>query len=105
LIPRHSHFINRIVKAGYIYLFAQTDSGPYAGRFFADTSASLMRVGFGFSLAVVTGIPLGLLSGRVAICRRLMSATVNGVRAVPGICWLLWPWYGSALACAPRFSW
>jgi sulfonate transport system permease protein len=78
----------RIVKAGYIYLFAQADSGPYAGRFFADASASLLRVGFGFSLAVVTGIPLGVLSGRVAICRRLMSATVNGVRAVPGICWL-----------------
>lgn len=78
----------RIIESATAYLFAQADSGPYAGRFLADASASLLRVGIGFSLAVVTGIPLGVLSGRVAICRRLMSATVNGLRAVPGICWL-----------------
>jgi NitT/TauT family transport system permease protein len=47
-----------------------------------------MRVTLGFALAVALGLPLGLLSGRVAVCRQLMSATINGLRAVPGISWL-----------------
>jgi sulfonate transport system permease protein len=42
----------------------------------------------GFFLAVSLGIPLGVLSGRMTICRRLISTTINGLRAVPGICWL-----------------
>lgn len=78
----------RIAEAGYHYLFAPVGSGPYAGRFFSDASASLLRVTLGFVLAVSLGIPLGILSGRMTICRRLISTTINGLRAVPGICWL-----------------
>jgi sulfonate transport system permease protein len=78
----------RIAEAGYHYLFAPAGSGPYAGRFFSDASASLLRVTLGFVLAVSLGIPLGILSGRMTICRRLISTTINGLRAVPGICWL-----------------
>jgi NitT/TauT family transport system permease protein len=78
----------RIIKSGHVYLFAEAGSGPYAGRFLEDAAASLLRVGFGFSLAVVLGIPLGVLSGRMKICRHLISTTINGLRAVPGICWL-----------------
>ncbi len=78
----------RIVEAGHNYMFAPIGSGPYAGRFFSDAAASLFRVVMGFALAVAVGIPLGILSGRVAICRHLMSTTINGLRAVPGISWL-----------------
>jgi len=78
----------RIAKTGYAYIFAQADSAPFAGRFLSDATASLWRVTLGFSLAVALGIPLGVLSGRVAVCRRLLSATINGLRAVPGISWL-----------------
>jgi sulfonate transport system permease protein len=78
----------RIIKAGHLYLFGEPGDGPYAGRFLDDAFVSLMRVGFGFSLAVILGVPLGVFSGRMPICRRLMSATINGLRAVPGICWL-----------------
>lgn len=77
-----------IAKATYVYVFAQTDGVPYAGRFLSDVSASLLRVIFGFFLAVVLGIPLGILSGRLKVCRQLISATINGLRAVPGISWL-----------------
>jgi sulfonate transport system permease protein len=77
----------RIARAGYIYLFSQADT-PYAGRFLSDASASLLRVTLGFSLAVVLGIPLGIVSGRVAVCRKLLSNTINGLRSVPGISWL-----------------
>jgi sulfonate transport system permease protein len=78
----------RIAEAGYHYLFAPVGSTPYAGRFFSDASASLLRVTLGFALAVSLGVPLGILSGRMTICHHLISTTINGLRAVPGICWL-----------------
>ncbi len=86
----------RVAEAGYDYLFAPVGSAPYAGRFLSDASASLLRVTLGFTLAVALGIPLGILSGRVAACRYLMSTTINGLRAVPGISWLplAMVWFG-----------
>jgi NitT/TauT family transport system permease protein len=77
-----------IATAGYHYVFGQAGSAPYAGRFLSDAWSSLARVTLGFFLAVVLGIPLGVLSGRLTVCRRLISTTINGLRAVPGICWL-----------------
>lgn len=70
------------------YVFGIPDQGAYAGRFFSDFTVSLTRVLSGFSLAAVLGIPLGIMSGRIAVINRLLSSTVNGLRAVPGICWL-----------------
>jgi NitT/TauT family transport system permease protein len=84
LLPDPIH----IAKTAATYIFGQADSGPYAGRFLPDASASLWRVTLGFALAVVLAIPLGLLSGRLALCRRLLSSTINSLRAVPGISWL-----------------
>jgi NitT/TauT family transport system permease protein len=78
----------RIAESGVTYIFSQPDSAPYAGRFLTDASASLLRVFLGFSLAVVLGIPLGVVSGRIAFCQKLMSTTINSLRAVPGISWL-----------------
>jgi ABC-type nitrate/sulfonate/bicarbonate transport system permease component len=42
----------------------------------------------GFSAAVAIGLPLGVLSGRLLVAHKLMSTTVNALRAVPGITWL-----------------
>jgi sulfonate transport system permease protein len=77
-----------IGKAGYAYIFGLEGAGPYAGRFVADAAESLIRVAMGFILAAVVGVPLGMLSGRLDWMERLLSLSVNGVRAVPGICWL-----------------
>ena len=77
-----------IVDAGYIYIFSGTDTGMYAGRFFADAKASLIRVFAGFAIAAAVGIPLGVMSGRLPVVDRLLSTSVNGIRAVPGISWL-----------------
>jgi sulfonate transport system permease protein len=84
LLPDPVH----IAQAAYSYIFGRPDSAPYAGRFLSDAAASLLRVTLGFSLAVALGIPLGALSGRVAVCRQLMSTSINALRAVPGISWL-----------------
>lgn len=77
-----------VFRAGARYIFGNPGEGAYAGRFAGDFAASLTRVSAGFALAAVAGVPLGLISGRVALVNRLLSSTVNGLRAVPGICWL-----------------
>ncbi len=88
-----------IGRAGVAYIFGDPDQGAYAGRFLSDARASLFRVLMGFSLAALLGIPLGILSGRTMVVRRLLSAFVNGLRAVPGICWLplALVWFGIGL--------
>lgn len=77
-----------VLMAMSSYLFAEPGSAPYAGRFLTDLSASSGRVFWGFIFAVVTGLPLGILSGRLAGIHRALGMTVHGLRAVPGICWL-----------------
>jgi len=85
-----------IGRAALDYLFGGTGEGPYAGRFLRDAWSSLFRVGCGFLIAAGLGVPLGVLSGRVATARRLMGSTINGLRAVPGISWLplAMVWFG-----------
>ncbi|HOV88053.1 MAG TPA: ABC transporter permease [Syntrophobacteraceae bacterium] len=83
LIPR----IQEVGKTAWHYV-AGGSPGPFAGRFLTDLKASLLRVGGGFALAVVLGIPLGVLSGRFAWVNRGFSNLIHGLRAVPGITWL-----------------
>lgn len=78
----------QILGATWTYVFAPEGSAPFAGRFLADAGASLGRVAGGFGLAVMLGLPLGLLSGRLAAVRLLLDTLLNGLRAVPGIAWL-----------------
>jgi sulfonate transport system permease protein len=77
-----------IIMAGHTYIFAHADTGPYAGRFLDDAGASMLRVALGFGLAAVSGVTLGVVSGRLAGIQKLLSTSINGLRAVPGICWL-----------------
>ena len=88
-----------IVKTGYTYIFSTPGEAPYAGRFLSDAAASTARVFTGFLAAVVWGIPLGILSGRLQVVNRLMSGPINALRAVPGISWLplAMVWFGIGL--------
>lgn len=88
-----------ILDAGYAYVFGGPEAGMYAGRFATDLKASLVRVGAGFAVAAALGIPLGVMSGRLPVMDRLLSTTVNGIRAVPGISWLplALVWFGIGL--------
>ncbi|BBO69416.1 ABC transporter permease [Desulfosarcina alkanivorans] len=78
------------------YIFSDPGQDPYAGRFVEDLLASTMRVMTGFGLAVAAGIPLGIVSGRIALVNRMLSMTINALRAVPGISWLplAMVWFG-----------
>ncbi len=88
-----------VARSGFDYIFGAPGQGPYAGRFQSDATASLMRVYAGFVLAAAAGVPLGMISGRLAVVNRLISGVVNGLRSVPGICWLplAMVWFGIGL--------
>ncbi|NLI82982.1 MAG: ABC transporter permease [Deltaproteobacteria bacterium] len=85
-----------VIRAGHSYLLGSPGETPYAGRFYSDLCSSLMRVFLGFTFALAVGIPAGIMSGRIPAVNRLLSNTVNGIRAVPGICWLplAMVWFG-----------
>ncbi|MFP4532994.1 MAG: ABC transporter permease [Desulfobacterales bacterium] len=77
-----------IIDCGYAYIFGSPGDGMYAGRFLSDAGSSLVRVAVGFAVAAALGIPLGVMSGRLPVVDRLLSTSINGIRAVPGISWL-----------------
>jgi sulfonate transport system permease protein len=85
-----------VFDAAYHYILGKPGDAPYAGRFFGDAAASLARVFLGFLLATATGLPLGVVSGRLPPVQRLLGTTINALRAVPGITWLplAMVWFG-----------
>jgi len=86
----------KIIQTGQAYICASPGDSPYAGRFLSDAGASLARVFFGFLFAILCGLPLGVLSGRLAVVHALFNTFINGLRAVPGITWLplAMVWFG-----------
>ncbi|SLM32285.1 ABC transporter, permease protein [Desulfamplus magnetovallimortis] len=85
-----------VAQSGWSYIFGKIGDEPYAGRFVYDLAASCTRISLGFGLAVMTALPLGLMSGRNRFVHRLLGTSVDGLRAVPGITWLplAMVWFG-----------
>jgi NitT/TauT family transport system permease protein len=50
--------------------------------------ASVSRVYGGFALALIVGLPLGMLIGRVPLVRQLLDPTIQILRPVPVTAWL-----------------
>jgi NitT/TauT family transport system permease protein len=97
MIPRYMlpHPVD-VGRSGYEYIFGDAGQSQFSGRFLSDLVASLARVLLGFILAIGIGIPLGVLSGRLTHVNRMVSTTINAMRAVPGISWLplAMVWFG-----------
>jgi nitrate/nitrite transport system permease protein len=49
---------------------------------------SLQRVGLGFGLAALVGIPLGFMIGRFATLNRMLSPLISLLRPVSPLAWL-----------------
>jgi NitT/TauT family transport system permease protein len=73
-----------------------------SGRLFTDTIASLFRVTSGFLLAVLLGVPMGLLIGHSAIARAGLLPVINFFRSLSPLAWIpfavLWLGIGDAPA-------
>lgn len=67
-----------------------------SGRMLRDCIASLFRVGLGFGLAVVLGVPLGLWMGRQPIARLALLPGVNFFRCLSPLAWIPFAvfWFG-----------
>lgn len=59
-----------------------------SGRLIDDAVASLFRVTVGFLLAVVLGVPSGLLLGRSALARQAFLPSVNFFRSLSPLAWI-----------------
>lgn len=67
-----------------------------SGRIVVDTVASLYRVAWGFTTAVVTAVPLGLVVGRSAATRAALMPWINFFRSLSPIAWIPFGiiWFG-----------
>lgn len=67
-----------------------------SGRMARDVVASLLRVGGGFSLAVLLGIPLGLCMGHLITVRLALLPGVNFFRCLSPLAWIPFAvfWFG-----------
>ena len=73
---------------------------PYAGYTIeAHTLASLKRFGLGFGLAVLIGVPLGLLMGWYRWVDNIVSPLFDAVRFIAPIAWVPFAalWFGTGI--------
>lgn len=60
----------------------------FSGTIITHLLASMQRVYGGFALAIVLGVPLGLLIGKVKVIRQLLDPTLSLLRPIPVTAWL-----------------
>ncbi len=80
--------------------FAQLVTEPFAGyRMHEHLLSSLQRFGMGFTLAVLIGIPLGLLMAWFRWIDRLVTPAFEAVRFVAPIAWVPFAalWFGTGI--------
>jgi NitT/TauT family transport system permease protein len=66
------------------------------GSLLKNTVASLFRVSIGFSLAVILGIPLGIVLGRLEVTKLLFNPLIQFLRPISPLAWipLAMLWFG-----------
>ena len=60
----------------------------YAGTWLSNLAYSATRVGEGFLLALLVGIPLGLMIGWSRLTARMIDPLIQGLRPIPITAWL-----------------
>ncbi len=58
------------------------------GSYPIGIAVSMTRIVIGFGIAVLIGLPLGLLIGRVAFLSDTLGSVLSGLQTLPSICWL-----------------
>jgi NitT/TauT family transport system permease protein len=79
-----------VARAWYAWAFASSGFGlnPYLGTWLDTVVHSAERVGQGFFLAVLIGVPLGLLLGWSRLAARLVDPSLQSLRPIPITAWL-----------------
>lgn len=64
-------------------------TGGFAdGTLPAAIGASMFRLGIGYSVALLIGVPLGLFLGRIRLLDDTVGSVAVGLQSLPSICWL-----------------
>jgi len=86
IIPAPTDVLNAWIK--WVFGGAGPGLNPYSGTWGAGVRGSLQRILEGYAIAVVVGIPTGVLIGRSRWIRNLVDPTIQGLRPVPITAWL-----------------
>ena len=84
LIPSPS----QVAVMMYDFAFGGVYDDAFSGTILTHIWKSMQRVYGGFFLAAVTGIPLGMMIGRIRILRQLLDPTITLLRPIPVTAWL-----------------
>jgi NitT/TauT family transport system permease protein len=95
LVARFSGWSNNVFP-GPIAVLTSTQELIANGKLLKNTVASLFRVSMGFSLAVLLGVPLGVLVGRIESVKLLINPAVQFLRPISPLAWipLAMLWFG-----------
>jgi len=72
----------------YDFVFGGVHDDAFSGTIVTHLFASMQRVYGGFGLAILLGVPLGLLIGKVKVVRQLVDPTLSLLRPIPVTAWL-----------------
>ena len=70
------------------FTFGGIYNDAFSATILTHLLASMQRVYGGFALAIMIGIPLGLLIGKVKIIRQMLDPTLSLLRPIPVTAWL-----------------
>lgn len=95
LVTRFSGWSTNVFP-GPIAVLESTQELILNGKLLKNTVASLFRVSIGFSLAVVLGVPLGVILGRLETAKLLFNPLVQFLRPISPLAWipLAMLWFG-----------
>jgi NitT/TauT family transport system permease protein len=81
---------DRVWSAWITWAFGPPGLGlnPYAGTWLAAVWFSTQRVAHGFALAILVGVPLGVVIGWSKLVAAVMDPTIQWLRPVPITAWL-----------------
>jgi NitT/TauT family transport system permease protein len=81
---------SRAVAGWYVWAFGPPGIGlnPYSGTWFNNVLFSAERVGQGYALAILIGVPLGVMIGWSRLAARLVDPTIQSLRPIPITAWL-----------------
>ena len=81
---------SRVAQGWYTWAFGPTGMGlnPYSGTWAANVLNSATRVAQGYALALLVGIPVGVLIGWSKLTARLVDPTIQSLRPIPITAWL-----------------
>lgn len=66
---------------------------------------TVKRLGLGYGIGLVMGIPLGMLCSRLQLMQNTLGLVSLGFQALPSVCWFLWPPCGSGRQSPPCCLW